>query len=84
MTMQETKVVIERDVRALLEAKLRLGSDQIAGGTTLESLGFDSLGLSDLAEALEEKFGVQVPNRMLPKTLSVNQLVELVEKNVAA
>ena len=78
--MQETKVVLEKDVRALLTAKLNLDSDQFPGDATLESLGFDSLGLSDLAETMEEKFGLQVPNRMFPRTLSVNQLVELIGK----
>jgi len=79
--MQEIKIALEKDVRALLTAKLNLDSDQFPGDTTLESLGFDSLGLSDLAETMEEKFGLQVPNRMFPRTLSIDQLIELLGKS---
>jgi acyl carrier protein len=68
---------IDRDLRDILAAKLQVDTDQLAGVMTLGELGFDSLGLSDLAEAIEDRFGIQVPNRMLPSTLTVNQLVDL-------
>ena len=68
---------IDRDLRDILAAKLQVDADQLAGVMTLGELGFDSLGLSDLAEAIEDRFGIQVPNRMLPSTLTVNQLVDL-------
>ena len=68
---------IERDVREILSAKLQIDTEQVAGAVTLGELGFDSLGLSDLAEAMEDRFGVQVPNRILPATLTLNQLVAL-------
>ncbi|MBZ5491552.1 MAG: acyl carrier protein [Acidobacteriia bacterium] len=68
---------IERDVREILSAKLQIDAEQVAGVITLGELGFDSLALSDLAEAMEDKFGVQVPNRILPATLTLNQLVAL-------
>jgi acyl carrier protein len=60
---------IDRDLRDILAAKLQVDADQLAGVMTLGELGFDSLGLSDLAEAIEDRFGIQVPNRMLPSTL---------------
>ena len=68
---------VEWDVRTLLSAKLQIDADEIAGGMMLGDLGFDSLALSDLAEAIEEKFDVQVPNRTLPATLTVDQLSAL-------
>jgi acyl carrier protein len=68
---------IDRDVREILSAKLQIDAEQVAGVITLGELGFDSLALSDLAEAMEDKFGVQVPNRILPATLTLNQLVAL-------
>jgi acyl carrier protein len=68
---------IDRDVREILSAKLQIDAEQVAGVITLGELGFDSLALSDLAEAMEEKFGVQIPNRILPATLTLNQLVAL-------
>lgn len=69
--------LVDHDIRAILSAKLQINADEIPGMVALGELGFDSLGLSDLAEAVEEQFGVQVPNRMLPATLTINQLVAL-------
>ena len=68
---------IDRDVREILSAKLQIDAEQVAGVITLGELGFDSLALSDLAEAMEDKFGVHIPNRILPATLTLNQLVAL-------
>jgi len=75
VTLVSSKV--DRELRGILAAKLRIDANEFAGMTTLGELGFDSLGLSDLAETIEDKFGVQAPNRTLPATLTVNQLVEL-------
>jgi acyl carrier protein len=75
-------VPVEWDIRALLSAKLQIDADEIAGGMMLGDLGFDSLGLSDLAEAIEEKFDVQVPNRTLPATLTVDQLSALLLRSL--
>jgi acyl carrier protein len=71
------RIAIDRNVRALLSAKLQLDVTQIAGAAALSDLGFDSLALSDLAEAIEERFDMQVPNRMLPASLTIDQLVAL-------
>lgn len=68
---------IEQDVREILSDKLQIDAEQVDGTVTLGELGFDSLGLSDLAEAMEDRFGVQVPNRILPATITLNQLVAL-------
>jgi acyl carrier protein len=72
---------IERSVREILSAKLQIDAEQVPGAVTLGELGFDSLGLSDLAEAMEDRFGVQVPNRILPATLTLKQLVALLTRS---
>lgn len=71
---------VDHGVREMLSTKLQINGHDIPGVVALGELGFDSLALSDLAEAVEEKFGVQVPNRMLPATLTINQLVALVRR----
>lgn len=68
---------VDHDLREILSAKLQINTHEIPGVMALGELGFDSLALSDLAEAVEEKFDVQVPNRIFPATLTINQLVEL-------
>jgi acyl carrier protein len=77
-------LIVDKDVRALLSSKLQIITTSIAGTTTLGDLGFDSLGLSDLAEAIEERFDVQVPNRTLPATLTIDQLVGLLRQGESA
>lgn len=68
---------VDQSVREILSTKLQINAHEIPGVVALGELGFDSLALSDLAEAVEEKFGVQVPNRMFPATLTIQQLVAL-------
>lgn len=70
--------LIGQGIKEILSSKLQVEPDQIPETAALGDLGFDSLGLSDLAEAVEEKFDVQVPNRIFPSTLTVEQLIALV------
>lgn len=72
------QATIERDVRTIIAAKLQLDAAEVPGEIGLGDLGFDSLALSDLAEAIEEKFDVQFPNRTLPATLTAGQLSVLI------
>lgn len=68
---------VNHDLREILSTKLQIDAQEIPGVMSLGELGFDSLALSDLAEAVEEKFDVQIPNRIFPATLTINQLVAL-------
>lgn len=68
---------VDYDLREILSAKLQINAHEIPGVIALGELGFDSLALSDLAEAVEEKFDVQIPNRSFPATLTINQLLAL-------
>src|SRR5215469_16388024 len=70
--------LLDQDIRTIISGKLQLDPSDIPGEVGLGELGFDSLALSDLAETIEERFAVQVPNRMLPATLTIDQLVSLI------
>ena len=77
--MESRRAAIERSVRALLTEKLHLDCTGAPGNAALSGgLGFDSLALSDLAEAIEERFGIPIPNRMLPGTLTIDQLIHMI------
>jgi acyl carrier protein len=71
------RIELLMDVKILLSQKMRVEAESINEKITLGDLGFDSLALSDLAEAIEERFDVQVPNRTLPDTLTAGQLADL-------
>lgn len=74
--------LLDQDIRAILAAKTQADASDIPDEIGLGDLGLDSLALSDLAEAIEEKFDVPIPNRMLPATLTVGQLVALIHQNL--
>ena len=83
--MEFRKTVLNQDIRALLSDKLHVDCGPVPGSTTLaDGLGIDSLGLSDLAEAIEAKFEISIPNRMLPGTLTIDQLVDLLSSELEA
>ena len=70
--------ILENEIRHIIGGKLLLDAGAIPDDSTLSELGFDSLGLSDLAEAFVEYFNVKMPDRMVPGTLTVNGLVDLI------
>jgi acyl carrier protein len=75
---------VSEDVRALLSRKLRRDCSNVPGHVTLSEIGFDSLALSDLAEAIEERFDLQVPQRTFPETLTIDQLIVLLATGLHA
>ena len=49
---------------------------------SITNLGIDSLGLSELVGAMEEKLGVRVPEEQLVGVRTVKQLFELLERQL--
>lgn len=78
------RALLAQDIRAILAAKTQADASNIPDEIGLGDLGLDSLALSDLAEAIEEKFAVPIPDRMLPAALTVGQLVALVHGNLGS
>jgi len=82
MRVEETTVtatMLESKIRYIVAGKLQLDITEIPGHKTLSEIGFDSLGLSDLAEAIDEHFGVKAPDRTLPGAVTLDGLVKLVQ-----
>ena len=48
-----------------------------------DDLGFDSLDSMELMMAVEDAYGISVPEEELPNLTSVKAIVEYVDKNVA-
>ena len=48
----------------------------------IEDLGADSLDVVELVMALEEKFGVEIPDSEAEKLISINDFVTYIEKLV--
>jgi len=68
----------------IISKQLRAEADEISYNTNImEDLGADSLDVVELLMALEETFGVTVPDEDVPNLKTVKDIVDYVEKNQA-
>ena len=75
---------IESKVMELLVSELGLEKDKIKPEASFEEdLEVDSLGVVELLMALEDEFGVKIPDEEAEEIGTVGQAVDLVEKKLA-
>ncbi len=80
---------IEGSVSALFEKVRSIIADQLgvdASSITLKTefvrdLGVDSLDVVELVMALEEKFGIEIPDEQVEKIVNVGDVVRYIENN---
>ena len=74
---------IESKLKDLLVEELGLDADKITMGATFEEdLEVDSLGVVELLMALEDNFGVQIPDEEAEAIGTVGQAVDIVEQKL--
>jgi acyl carrier protein len=68
----------------LTDAFVDLGAerDQVTSGATLEELDVDSLDLAEIAQIVEEQFGVKLAAGDVTQVRTVGDLVLLIESRV--
>lgn len=70
-------------IRSIISEQLGIGEDEITTDSSfMEDLGADSLDIVEVIMAIEEEFGVEVPDSTVEEMETVKALVEFVEKNV--
>ncbi len=75
---------IESKIMELLVSELGLDKDKIKPEASFEEdLEVDSLGVVELLMALEDEFGVKIPDEEAEEIGTVGQAVDLVEKKLA-
>lgn len=73
---------IEDRVKEIIVEQLGVSEDQVkAEAKFVEDLGADSLDQVELIMALEEEFGVEVPEDEADKLQSVEQVISYVQAN---
>lgn len=73
---------IEDRVKEIIVEQLGVSEDQVkAEAKFVEDLGADSLDQVELIMALEEEFGVEVPEDEADKLQSVEQVISYVKDN---
>lgn len=70
-------------VKPVIADKLGIDEDEIKMESHfINDLGADSLGLVDITMALEEEYGLEIPDEEASKLLSVNAMVDYIKANV--
>lgn len=70
------------DVKAVVVDQLGCNADAVAEGSKfIEDLGADSLDVVELVMALEEKFGIEIPDEDAEKILTVADAIAYIENN---
>ena len=72
---------LERRLRRLIAKSLGVGETHIDLSTRImEDLGADSLEMVGLLTAIEKRFGIQVPDNVAERVLTVRDLLEYVSR----
>ena len=71
------------DVRAVIVEQLGVRSDEVkAAASFRDDLGADSLDAVEFIMALEEKFGIQIPDEDAEKMVTVNDAIKYIENKM--
>ena len=74
---------IEDKIISIIAEKLNLSKDQIKPEASfVDDLGADSLDLVELVMAMEEEFGMEVPDEDAEKLRTVKDVIEYVKKRL--
>ncbi len=71
-------------VRAIIAEQLGVKLEEVTDGASfIEDLGADSLDTVELVMALEEEFGVEIPDEDAEKMSSVGEAIKYIESKTA-
>lgn len=72
---------IEQKVKDIIVEQLGVNADQVTPEAKfIEDLGADSLDTVELVMALEEEFGIEVPDEEAEKLQSVGEVIKYIEE----
>lgn len=79
--MAEKKTTFEQ-VRDIIAEKLSVKKEDVKNESNIaEDLGADSLDLVEILMALEDTFGISIPDEVIPQIRTIKELVDFIEKN---
>ena len=69
-------------IKAIMVEQLNIDENDITEDTSFkDDLGLDSLDLFELAMAMEEEFGIEIPQEELENIVTVGDAVEFIKEN---
>ncbi|NHA83153.1 acyl carrier protein [Helicobacter pylori] len=73
------------DIQAVIAEQLNVDTAQVTPEAEfVKDLGADSLDVVELIMALEEKFGIEIPDEQAEKIVNVGDVVKYIENNKLA
>lgn len=79
--MNEQEILTK--VAPIIADKLGIGVEQVVmDAHFINDLGADSLGLVDITMALEEEYGLEIPDEESSKLVTVGAMIQYISKNV--
>lgn len=77
-----TELEILEKVKPIIADKLGIDQEQIKMESNfINDLGADSLGLVDITMALEEEFGMEIPDEEASKLTTVGAMIDFIKNN---
>ncbi|MBC5794087.1 acyl carrier protein [Sphaerospermopsis sp. LEGE 00249] len=79
--MSETKTTFDR-VKKVIVDQLEVDEEKVVPNASFtDDLGADSLDIVELVMAFEEEFDIEIPDEAAEKILTVQEVVDYIEKN---
>lgn len=76
---------IEERVKKVVEEQLSVSQDQITREASfIDDLGADSLDTVELVMALEEEFGIEIPDEEAEKITKVGEAMDYIDAHISA
>ncbi len=74
---------VEQKVKEIIVEQLGVDPEQVTQEASfVEDLGADSLDTVELVMALEEEFGLEIPDEDAEKIITVGDAIDYIEKNL--
>jgi acyl carrier protein len=74
---------VENDVKDIIVEQLGVSADEVVPTASfVEDLGADSLDTVELVMALEEKFGIEIPDEDSEKMVTLKNAIDYIESKL--
>ena len=77
-------MAVEEKVKAIIAEQLGVKSEEVTPTASfIDDLGADSLDTVELVMALEEEFGIEIPDEDAEKMTTVGEAIKYIEDKIA-
>jgi acyl carrier protein len=83
--LKEEQMAVAEKVKAIIAEQLGVKEEEVTPQASfIDDLGADSLDTVELVMALEEEFGIEIPDEDAEKMSTVGEAVKYIEEKISA